>query len=50
MREIKGVHHVGIRVRSLETARAFYEKLGFHFIAGPVGPEPVARCCQKKLA
>jgi lactoylglutathione lyase len=42
MREIKGVHHVGIRVRSLETTRAFYEKLGFRFIAGPVGPEPVA--------
>ena len=42
MREIKGVHHVGIRIRSLDTARAFYEKLGFRFIAGPVGPEPVA--------
>lgn len=42
MREFRGVHHVGIRVRSLETARAFYEKLGFRFVAGPVGPEPVA--------
>jgi len=42
MREIKGVHHVGIRVRSLEAARAFYEKLGFRFIVGPVGREPVA--------
>lgn len=42
MREIRGVHHVGIRVRSLETTRAFYEKLGFRFIVGPVGPEPVA--------
>ena len=27
---------------SLEAARAFYEKLGFIFLVGPVGPEPVA--------
>lgn len=33
---------MGLRVRSLTTARAFYEKLGFKFIVGPVGPEPVA--------
>ena len=42
MREITRINHVGLRVRSLETARAFYEKLGFEFIVGPIGPEPVA--------
>ena len=26
----------------MEQARAFYEKLGFEFIVGPIGPEPVA--------
>ena len=42
MKEISRINHIGIRVANLETARAFYEKLGFEFIAGPVGPEPVA--------
>ena len=42
MKEISRINHVGLRVRSLEVARNFYEKLGFVFIAGPVGPEPVA--------
>jgi len=42
MKEISGIHHVGIRVTSLGTARAFYEQLGFVFIEGPIGPEPVA--------
>ena len=42
MKEISGINHVGLRVRSLEVSRNFYEKLGFVFIAGPVGPEPVA--------
>lgn len=42
MKEIIGINHIGIRVRSLETARRFYEQLGFVFIVGPVGPEPVA--------
>ena len=42
MREITGINHVGLRVRDLATAREFYEKLGFIFLAGPVGPEPVA--------
>jgi len=42
MKEISGIHHVGIRVASLETARKFYEQLGFVFIEGPIGPEPVA--------
>ena len=27
---------------NLEQSRAFYEILGFQFIVGPVGPEPVA--------
>jgi lactoylglutathione lyase len=39
---ITGVAHVGIRVRDLELSRTFYEGLGFRFIVGPVGPEPVA--------
>lgn len=39
---IEGVAHIGIRVFELERSRAFYEKLGFGFIAGPIGPEPVA--------
>ena len=42
MKEITGINHVGLRIRDLNTSRAFYEKLGFIFIAGPVGPEPVA--------
>mmetsp|Transcript_27016 Transcript_27016/g.70969 ORF Transcript_27016/g.70969 Transcript_27016/m.70969 type:complete len:142 (-) Transcript_27016:343-768(-) len=39
---IKRVAHVGIRVHSLARSRAFYSKLGFEFVVGPVGPEPVA--------
>lgn len=42
MKEIIGINHIGIRVTSLETARAFYEQLGFVFLEGPIGPEPVA--------
>jgi lactoylglutathione lyase len=42
MKQINGIHHIGLRVRSLEAARAFYEQLGFEFIVGPIGPEPVA--------
>ena len=42
MQEITRINHVGIRVRDLEVTRAFYEQLGFEFLAGPVGPEPVA--------
>ena len=42
MKQISGINHVGIRVADLETARAFYARLGFEFIAGPMGPEPVA--------
>ena len=39
---ITGIDHVGIRVSDLDTARAFYENLGFEFVLGPAGPEPVA--------
>ena len=39
---IVGVAHLGIRVHDLNRSRAFYERLGFEFIVGPVGPEPVA--------
>ena len=39
---ITGVAHIGIRVKELSRSRAFYELLGFKFLVGPVGPEPVA--------
>ena len=39
---ITGFAHVGIRVHDLARSRAFYELLGWDFIAGPIGPEPVA--------
>jgi len=42
MEEITGINHIGIRVANLDTARKFYEQLGFKFIVGPIGPEPVA--------
>lgn len=42
MKEIIGINHIGIRVRDLNDARQFYEQLGFVFLAGPMGPEPVA--------
>ena len=42
MDQISRINHVGLRVRSLERTRPYYEKLGFKFIAGPIGPEPVA--------
>ena len=42
MKEIIGINHIGIRVKNLNSARAFYEQLGFIFIVGPIGPEPVA--------
>ncbi len=42
MQEITRINHIGLRVKDLNTSRAFYEKLGFVFIAGPLGPEPVA--------
>jgi len=42
MKEIIRINHLGIRVKDLTISRTFYEKLGFVFIVGPVGPEPVA--------
>ena len=42
LKEITRINHVGLRVRDLSISQAFYEKLGFEFIAGPIGPEPVA--------
>jgi lactoylglutathione lyase len=42
MKEITRINHIGIRVASLANSREFYEKIGFEFIVGPVGPEPVA--------
>ena len=42
MKEITRINHVGLRVRDLAVTREFYERLGFEFLVGPVGPEPVA--------
>ncbi len=42
MKQITRINHLGLRVRDLALARAFYEKLGFEFLGGPMGPEPVA--------
>jgi len=42
MKEITRINHIGLRVSNVETTRGFYEKLGFEFILGPIGPEPVA--------
>ena len=42
MDQISRINHVGLRVSNLETTRAFYQKLGFEFLVGPIGPEPVA--------
>jgi lactoylglutathione lyase len=39
---VRGLAHIGIRVHDLERSRSFYERLGFIFAWGPVGPEPVA--------
>jgi lactoylglutathione lyase len=42
MEQITRINHVGLRVRSLEVTRNFYEQLGFKFLIGPIRPEPVA--------
>lgn len=36
------VNHIGLRVSDFATSRDFYAKLGFKYITGPSGPEPVA--------
>lgn len=40
--DIQAFSHIGIRVHDLDTSCAFYAKLGFERVAGPLGPEPVA--------
>lgn len=42
MKELTRINHIGLRVRDLAITREFYAKLGFEFIVGPIGPEPVA--------
>ena len=42
MKQITRINHVGLRVRDLDVTRAFYQSLGFEFLVGPIGPEPVA--------
>ncbi len=42
MEQITGINHIGLRVSDLATSREFYERLGFVFVVGPIGPEPVA--------
>ncbi|MCP9773888.1 VOC family protein [Synechococcus sp. Tobar12-5m-g] len=39
---ISGLAHIGIRVHDMERSAAFYSRLGFRLVAGPIGPEPVA--------
>ncbi len=39
---VTGIAHVGIRVHDLDRSRRFYASLGFEFVIGPIGPEPVA--------
>jgi lactoylglutathione lyase len=39
---IGGLAHIGIRVHDMERSAAFYSRLGFRLVAGPIGPEPVA--------
>ena len=42
MKELTRINHIGIRVSNFEVARDFYAQLGFKYITGPGGPEPVA--------
>ena len=36
------VNHVALTVSDVGKSREFYEGIGFTFVAGPLGPEPVA--------
>ena len=42
MKELTRINHIGLRVSNFEVARDFYAQLGFEYITGPGGPEPVA--------
>ncbi|WP_205518114.1 VOC family protein [Sphingorhabdus sp. Alg239-R122] len=42
MEIITRINHIGLRVKDFEIARNFYARLGFKYITGPGGPEPVA--------
>lgn len=42
MQSITRINHIGIRVSNFEVTRDFYAQLGFRYISGPSGPEPVA--------
>lgn len=42
MLAITRVNHIGLRVADFEVSRDFYAQLGFEYITGPGGPEPVA--------
>ena len=39
---VQGLAHIGFRVHDWPRSRAFYERLGFEYTWGPVGPENVA--------
>ena len=38
---VTGLSHIGIRVHDAGRSEAFYEKLGFRRVWGPVGPDKV---------
>ncbi len=42
MQGITRINHIGIRVSHFEVSRDFYAQLGFKYVSGPSGPEPVA--------
>lgn len=42
MKELTRINHIGLRVSNFEVSRDFYAQLGFEYITGPGGPEPVA--------
>lgn len=42
MKELSRINHIGLRVSNFEVSRGFYAQLGFEYITGPGGPEPVA--------